>query len=256
MNHLDRRKLILEQLESEGSVSVNELTARFAVGSATIRRDLKFLSENYGVSVSYGGAYLRKRMMSQSVIESSLSNRQQLNLSEKKTIAQKAAALVTDGATISLNSGTTVELVLNYLSQSLSSINLITICLNVAMKASALPFMEVYIPGGKIRGVSKALVGRSVVKELSNFNVDIGFFGVSAVDLRKGVMHPATEEIETNQALMDICNRSYLVCDSSKFGTTSLAKMFDLTDFDGLIVDGSVPDSYREFASQNGIEVV
>lgn len=256
MNHIDRRKAILEQLENEGSVSIHDLTERYEVGSATIRRDLKFLSSNYGVSVSYGGAYLKKRMVSPSIVESSLANRQALNIEAKQQIARKAANLISDGGTIGLNSGSTVELVLDYIDPGLSVVNVITICLNVAVKASSRPFMEVYIPGGKIRGVSKALVGRSVCDDLAAFNVDIGFFGASAVDYRKGVMHPTTEEIETNRALLDISNRSYLICDSSKFDTTSLIKMFDLSDFDGMIVDDNVPTRYLEFAKDCGIEII
>jgi len=60
MLYIDRRKEILSLITQNGSVKVNDLAKKYEVGEATIRRDLKFLSEKYGVELTYGGAFLNE----------------------------------------------------------------------------------------------------------------------------------------------------------------------------------------------------
>jgi len=57
MLHIDRRKEILNTIMSKGSVKVASLSQKYGVGEATIRRDLKYLAEEYGITLSYGGAF-------------------------------------------------------------------------------------------------------------------------------------------------------------------------------------------------------
>ena len=49
MSHIERRKEILNTIMSKGSVKVAELSGKFRVGEATIRRDLKYLAKEYGI---------------------------------------------------------------------------------------------------------------------------------------------------------------------------------------------------------------
>ena len=57
---IERRNLILEQLQREKRVVVSELSAYFAVSEETIRRDLEKLSEDGFVVKTYGGAVLNE----------------------------------------------------------------------------------------------------------------------------------------------------------------------------------------------------
>lgn len=68
------------------------------------------------------------------------------NIEEKRFIAEKGAKLIENGDTIALNAGSTVELILDYL-EDIHDVNLITLSLNVALKASAIPGITVYMPG-------------------------------------------------------------------------------------------------------------
>ncbi|MDO4289338.1 MAG: DeoR/GlpR family DNA-binding transcription regulator [Eubacterium sp.] len=255
MLHVERRKEILNKILKEGSVKADALAKHYKVGVPTIRRDLKYLAAEYGIELTYGGAYAKESMAGQTTVEMNIAQKKLQNLEEKRIIAQKAAGLIEDGDTIALNSGSTVELILDYL-EDINNLNVITLSLNVAFKASTIKGVNVFMPGGRLRSISGAFHGRSAEEFLRQFNIDKAFMGVLAVSIAKGVTHSSLEEIEINQTLAEISQKCYLMADHTKFDKVSLAKMFDLNIFDAFIVDGQEPEIYREYARNNGIAVI
>lgn len=252
---IERRKEIMDILIKQGSVKADELAQRYQVGVPTIRRDLKYLSKEYRVNLMYGGAYVDEPSSYQTAEEFSITQKRQAHLPEKRIIAQKAARLIHAGDTIALNSGSTVELILDYVDDTIP-INVVTLSLNVAAKARTLSHATVYMPGGKMRNISGAFIGSFTNDFLRNFNIDKAFMGVLAVSLKKGVTHSSLEECITNQTLAEVSDACYLVADYSKFDKVSMANMFDLDMFDAFITDDKMPDRYKEYARANDITVI
>ncbi|MEG1433175.1 MULTISPECIES: DeoR/GlpR family DNA-binding transcription regulator [Eubacterium] len=255
MHYLERRKDILNLIMQEGSVKAEELAKRYAVGVPTIRRDLKYLAEEYGIEIAYGGAYRKESLANQHVVELNITQKRMHHLEDKRFIAKKAAAIVEDGDTIALNAGSSVELVLDYL-EGINAVNIVTLSLNVALRASTIPGATIYMPGGKLRNYSGAFYGSETESFLKRFNIDKAFLGVVAVSINKGVTHPSLEEVKTNQILADISRECYLLADHSKFDKTSLIKMYDLSQFHGFILDEATPEIYREYARNNDIIII
>lgn len=255
MLHVERRKEILNKILKEGSVKADALAKKYEVGVPTIRRDLKYLAEEYGIELTYGGAYAKESLASQTTVEMNIAQKKLQNLDEKRIIAQKAARLIKDGDTIALNSGSTVEPVLDYL-EDMKSLNVITLSLNVALKASTVKGVNVFMPGGRLRSISGAFYGKDADDFLRKFNIDKAFMGVLAVSIPKGVTHSSLEEIEVNQTLAEISQKCYLMADYTKFDKISLAKMFDLNICEAFVVDGKEPEIYREYARNNGIDIL
>lgn len=255
VHYLDRRDKIMEMISDKGSVKVAELAKHFDIGEATIRRDLKFLADQYDVQLTYGGAFANKKSSYGTIAEMNINMKKTQNLEKKKSIAKKAAELIEDGDTIALNSGSTVELILDYL-ESMNKLNVITLSLNVAVRASTLTNIDVYMPGGKLRSFSGAFYGKDTEDFLRKFNVNKAFFGAVAVCMENGVTHPVLEEVQCNRALMDISQEKYLTADSTKFDKVSLVKMADLVEFEGIIIDDEVDEKYIEFAEINDIKII
>lgn len=254
MLNVERRKIIRDMIIRQGTVKVAELAVQFDVGEATIRRDLKALAEEYGIQLTYGGAFLPENRDEYLRNELSLSNKQTSHLKEKMIVAKKAAALIQDGDTIALNAGSTVELILDYI-QGIQDLKVVTLGLNIAAKAATIPGVDVYMPGGKLRKTTGAFFGMDTEAFLSQFNVDKCFFGALAVSESRGVTHPAIEEIETNQIIMGVSRHVYLVVDSSKFDKVSLMHMADLNQFDGIVVD-EIPKKYRKIMEKNKVRII
>lgn len=252
---IERRKEIYEVLKDKGSVKADDLARFYGVGVQTIRRDLKYLASEYGVEMMYGGAYLNDIGTYQTAEELNLMQKRKEHIEEKRIIGQKAAKLINDGDTIALNSGSTVEMILDYLDEE-KHINVITLSINVAMKARSMSNVTVFMPGGEMRNISGAFIGAYAVDFLKQFNIDKAFMGVLAVSLKKGITHSSLDEIRVNQMLRDVSDRCYLVADYSKFDKVSLANMFDIDNFEAFITDDKLPEKYKIYCKNNDIKVL
>lgn len=253
---ITRRQKILELLQTEGVVNGAALAERFGVNVATVRRDLKYLAEHHGVRVTYGGASLVSDNAQPVQGEQNLKEKEVTDLEAKRIIAQKAAALIRDGESVALNAGSTARLILDYLPANLSSLTVVTLGLNIATAAAALSYVNLFMPGGYYRPASQALVGPTAERALGEIHVDRAFLGASAVDMNAGWTHPAYSEAATNQLLMKIARKRYLVCDSSKFDRVAFARVCGLAEFDAFIVDQNFPPHYTEWARSNDVEII
>ena len=252
---VERRNAILDLLRSQGTVRTATLAAALGVDVATVRRDLRALSLDHPISVVHGGATLAHGRPGV-LHELDLATKQVTNLAAKQAIARKAAGLIRDGETIALNAGSTVALVLDYLPARLTDLTVVTLGLNIAVRAAAIAYVTLFLPGGYYRRSSQALTGPTAISVLEGIHVDRAFLGAVAVDLEAGWTHPSHVEVGTNQLLVRIATHAYLLADSSKFDKVSFAKVCDLQDFDTLIVDDAVPAHYREWASAHGIDLL
>ena len=225
MLNIDRQRIILDQLYQKGSVKVSELSKELGVHEETIRRDLKALAAKWDIKTVYGGAVL------------------------KNTISSPA------GQTIGLNSGSSVEYILDYI-EGKQPLNIVTLNIHIAAKALLLEGVDVYIPGGKLRTQSGSVMGSEAADFIRSFTLDQCFCGTSAVNLSKGICHPNIEEVEGNRAMIDASRKKYIVSDSSKMNQTAPFKMFDIDCVDGFVVDNNFPPEYREYMELHGIEVI
>lgn len=251
----DRQRIILDQLYEKGSVKVSELSQELGVHEETIRRDLKALAQKWDIDIVYGGAVLETQITTPPVPEINMQLKRNKNYEEKQIVAQKAAALIEPGETIGLNSGSTVEYILDYIGDK-KPLNIITLNVHIASKALLLDGVDVYIPGGKLRSKSGSVIGTEAADFIRSFTIDKCFCGVSAVNLSKGICHPNFEEIAGNKAMVAASRQRYIVSDSSKMNQSAPFKMIDLSNVGGFIVDTHFPDEYREYMELHGIAVI
>ena len=252
--HIDRQKEILELLLKDGSVKVLDLSKKYGVRDETIRRDLKKLAEKWDIQIVYGGACVNGTVTPQGVKELTIAAKRNKNYEAKQMIAKKAAQLVEDGDIISLNSGSTVEYIIDYLGNK--EVKVVTLNVNVAAKALLLPNAEVYLPGGRIRNSSGMVIGPDSIDFIKSFAIDKCFFGISAMCMQRGVMHPVIDEVASNIALLSVSSQNYVVTDSSKINKTAFYNMVGFDSIQNIIVDDEFPQEYREFMAVEGIRVI
>lgn len=108
---LERQQEILSLIKQRKSVSVAELSKRFFIGEASIRRDLDKLEKKGLVKRTYGGAVLVSGLDS----EIPLFIREEEQRGAKQLIGQLAASLVEDDQIIFMDSSSTVLSMAPYL---------------------------------------------------------------------------------------------------------------------------------------------
>jgi len=99
----ERRDKILHEVMTNGEATVSELADLLGVTTETIRKDLATLEEKNVISKGHGFVTL-----STALPETDFSQKETMHLAEKTLVAERAAALVPEGASVFLDTSTTV----------------------------------------------------------------------------------------------------------------------------------------------------
>lgn len=233
---VERRKKILNILNEKGQVFVHELSDQFGVSEVTIRNDLDLFESKKLLLRSRGGAMKYESSVG---IDYQISDKDKIYYAEKIKIGKKAAALVKEGETIIIDSGTTTMEIAKNLDPN-HTINVITNAFNIANQLINSQNINIIVPGGTLRKNSHSLVGPLAEKSLKNFYVDKVFIGVDGFDTTQGVFTPNIDEASLNQVMIDIAKEVILVADSSKFQRRSLAFICPLNKINIVVTDENI----------------
>ena len=141
-----RHRIILQELDRSGLVSVRKLKDLLDVTDMTIRRDLIDLEKQGFLIRVHGGAHKKIR---DGLIEVSHAEKAMLNTEEKQVIAKKCADLISAGDTIFIGSGTTTALIGDYLEDK--KVNIVTNSLPIFDKLKDNPHFDLLLIGGRYR---------------------------------------------------------------------------------------------------------
>lgn len=243
---IQRKKRIMEVIQSQGTVEIAELTEQFNVSAMTIRRDLDQLENEKKLIRTYGGATLAHPLKS----ERSFSDKQLEMLEQKQQIAEQALQLVQPGMTLLLDSGTTTL----EIAKRLPDVDQLTIVTNDIQIAAVLmnTKYEVYLLGGRVQNDVGAVFGNHAEEMLKQLHVDLFFLGAHAIHHSFGITAPTIEKAALKREMIRAAEQVYLVADSTKFNQKAFAKVCDLSSITGILTDDSLPDElftqYKELA--------
>jgi DeoR family transcriptional regulator, aga operon transcriptional repressor len=240
----ERRRLIVEYVESNGRATVEELASRFGTSTVTIRNDLETLARNAVIARSHGGALPVTQTVTSDI---PLNIKETRSHPQKLRIGQAAATLIRDGETIILDSGsTTVEIARQIRQMKFHSLTVVTNALNIALELSGLPNIRVMMLGGLLRQTSYSLVGPDAEQALSRISADRLFLGVDGLDPDVGVTTPDPLEASLNALMIRVSRETVAVFDASKLGQRSLSVITPVHALHGVITDtGAAPDMIR-----------
>jgi DeoR family transcriptional regulator of aga operon len=247
----ERRHRIVELLREHGKVTVEALAVRFATSAVTIRTDLAALEASGALERTHGGALLR-----QDDDDQPIRVKRTKHHAEKVRIAKAAAALIKDGETVILDSGTTTaEIAKQIRKLEVQSINVITNALNIAALLTDVVAVRLIMPGGILRPESNSLSGHMAEAALANLQADRLFLGADGLDPERGVMTPHLPEAQLNAKMIEISRQVIVVADSSKLMRRNISLIARVEQLHMIITDaGADPDVVAELR-RRGVEV-
>jgi DeoR family transcriptional regulator, aga operon transcriptional repressor len=248
---VERRGIILEQLNSIGQVNVSELSEKLGVSEVTIRNDLANLEKKNLLVRARGGALKTVRVG----LDFELSEKGKKYSKEKQLIGKAAASLVEDGDTIVLDSGTTTFEVAKNLT-SYKDLTIMTNALNIARMLADYENVRVMMPGGYLRKKSLSLVGAPAEETFRNYYCDKLFLAVDGFDTAQGLSTPNVEEAHINKVMIEISRQVIVVTDSSKFLRRSFAFICGLENIDVVITDSNIPSEDKRILENANIKVI
>lgn len=249
---IQRRDKILALLKEDGAAKVIDLAQLFKVTEATIRQDLEKLEKEGLISRDHGGAYLRN--IEDQVRNFSLANQHE-HIAEKEQIALRCLALIEDGDTIILDSGSTTTEIARKI-KGLKNLRVITNALNIALLLGAEPGIEVMMTGGEFKPPTLSLTGQKASDFFKGINVQKLFLATAGVSTKAGLTYPSMSDILLKKAMVNAAEKTYLVADSSKIGKTSFASMGPVSLIDVLVTDAALEERHKNIFKEHGIEII
>jgi DeoR family transcriptional regulator, aga operon transcriptional repressor len=208
-----RREQILGLLRTveSGSLSVEEIAERFGVSFATVRRDLSRLHQDRHITRTYGGVALT------GPAELSIHQRHLEFTAEKDAIGRQAAELVSDGAVVILDAGTTTEFVARHLDAA--DVTVFTNGIGAVNVLLGKDDVSVVVLGGRLRAVNQTISGPEAEHMLHSVVADYAFIGADAVHPQYGVASRTLEQSRLKTLMMQRARQIVVVADRRKVST-------------------------------------
>lgn len=247
----ERQKQILEAIRNDRKVTITELSGRFGVSEITARRDLKELEDQGFVERAHGGVVY----LSEKPVEPPIIKRQQEQREAKIKIGKAAAALVEDGESVFISSGSTTMVAARFLKDR-AGLTVVTNALSVVNELAPYQDLNVIVLGGMLRPTELSMIGHITQQALREVRVDKVFFGIRGIDLEAGLTNDYMPEILTDRAVLDMGSQVILVADHSKLGRIASAFVAPVNRISTLVTDEKADQDLVDSIRKIGIEVI
>lgn len=251
----DRIRQIMTILLQEKKVIAKDLAVRFGVSLESIRRDLSQLEQQGTVRKFYGGAALVEELLPDGEAEVF-----QVRLTEhgaqKQAIARAAAALICDGETVYLDSGTTAAALIPYLKER-RDLTVITRSLRSAAQLGMCEGLTVYCLGGAVKVDTLINTGFMAQECLNYFShIDTAILSGDGLVAQQGVVDFGMENLSFKRSLVARSGRVVVVIDSSKFGRAAHCLTCPTASLSTLVTDEGAPADALCALRDRGVEVI
>lgn len=218
-----RKEDILNIIKKKDITYMQELAKEMGISVSTVRRDIAVLEQEGAVVVMRGGAV---RYRSEDFDEP-VTKKKLIHSEEKDRIARKAAALVDDGDSIYVDSGTTTVGMLRYLQGKR-----ITIVASSTELLEHLPIKNAkcILLGGEVREDLRSVFGAQTEKMISGMYFDKAFIGANGYIEDGGIYTYDDREARKKQVVKEHSKSTYVLIDTSKKNKYAFSKVFDLNE--------------------------
>jgi DeoR/GlpR family transcriptional regulator of sugar metabolism len=233
----ERRDTIMEMLLVQDSVTVRALADRFSVSAMTIHRDLDALETMGVLRKVRGGATAQPTAL----YESSLAFRLGQMADAKRRIAEAASQRVKAGASVALDDSTTTLAMLPFLAE-IGHLTIVTYFASVIEEVTRLApdTLELIVVGGTYSHKYHSFGGVLAEQQLMGLSVDHSFISVSSVNAERGAFHQELDQAALKRTLVRIARDSSLLVDATKFESSALHRVVELSEFQAIYVDDTL----------------
>ncbi|MBO9658816.1 MAG: DeoR/GlpR transcriptional regulator [Chitinophagaceae bacterium] len=236
LNKLSRLDHIAKEITLTGKADMRSLSLRYGVSIDTIRRDIKELHEKGILEATRGGA------VSRTPIPRSFRERLQVDMEEKRIIANKAIPLIKPGQLIVLCGGTSIV----SLAMALPTDIPFTVVTNNFPVISALEehaMVEVLFAGGTVSRTHNNTTGTVSSGFFKSIRPDIFFIAPSGIHFTAGITSSDFEHANMEREIVKNARKVVALVTTSKLNTEENFKICDLSEIDMMITELDTNDA-------------
>lgn len=252
-----RHSMIVDLLRSGLPITIGDLAEALGVSVVTVRSDLAVLERQHMLRRVRGGAVAVRPARFERPPDMP-----RLDFSaEKSRIGAAAAALVRDGETIILDSGSTTLAMACALPETLNDVVVLTNSLDIGLTLQSHPGVDVIVTGGRLRKSQGRDIWRTLVPPLATLllqeiNADAAFLCCTGVDVQSGFTNGNWEEAELKKAMIAASRKVVFVADHDKIGHVGSARIAAFSQVAALITDDGVGASEVAALEAAGLSVI
>ena len=251
LSNVERQEQLLHFVQQRRRATVNELSQRFDVSVATVRRDLESLEGQGVIQRFHGGA----KVIKQAPPELPVLQRSEQRADEKERIGRAAAELVENGDTVFLGSGTSVLEVAKHL-HTRKSLTVITNSLLVLNELSRVPEITIVGLGGMLRHSEMSMIGHITEQALAEVRAQKIIMGIRAIDVQHGLTNDYLPETKTDRAILAQSGEIIIVADHSKCTRVSTAFLAPINAINTFVTDHQTQPDFLQALEAQGIRVL
>jgi DeoR/GlpR family transcriptional regulator of sugar metabolism len=243
----DRRRRVLAEVRRHGSASIDQLSAALGVSASTIRRDMTELEQGGLLRRTHGGAVVLSAGAEELVPPVTV---QDTDDTAKARLGRRAAALVEDGATVLVVSGSTTAAMVPALFDR--RLTVVTNGLEIAHALRHAGQVSVVVLGGYLHREQMSLLGPMTLGAMAAVHVDVMIAGAWGVDADTGVTGNKISQAGDHEPMLRQTDRLVVVADASKIGRRGPTRFAGLDQVHTLITeDQADPDTLDRIAAHN-----
>lgn len=244
-----RRARILFELKLRPHVRISELAELFNVSTETVRRDFDALADDGLVARAHGGATAAAPGH-----YPGLDERAHAHTQERARIGRCAAAMVQEGETLMVDSGSTTIQFAKALALRGTACTVITNSIHVAMTLGSGAQRVILCPGD-YKPAEAAVTGTDTLDYLARYNVDRCMIGASGLT-EEGPSETVPGFAAVKRLMLARATRRHLLIDARKFGRKGLNVVGGPGDLDGVVVDQRPDASLESALTVGGVTIV
>ncbi|AEB07589.1 transcriptional regulator, DeoR family [Coriobacterium glomerans PW2] len=247
----ERLETIRALLTNDGQVSVSDLSRSMSVTEETIRRDLEKLEAEGFLMRTYGGAVLNEAHRAEDV---HFYRRTRRNLAEKRAIALNVLPILQGKHAIAADASSTVLETIRLIGNR-EDVSLLTYSAAVFHELND-PAITIVSPGGQFDKSGLALYGRTTIRAISQYHVDILLLSCKSLSIDGGLRDSRESEAETKRVLIERAKEIALLADHSKFDQNAFVPLADLDRIDYLVTDCEPSDDWKQACCARGVKLL
>lgn len=241
-----RHYKIIDFVREHGYASIETLSKQLGVSSQTIRRDIVFLDNQVILKRHHGGVGILPGTKSLSY-----SSREIENVGAKNLIGAAVASQISNGTSLFIDIGTTMEAVAEGLLNH-QGLTIITNHIGVALILSKNPDFTILIPGGQLRSRDKAITGESALEFLNKNRVAYGIFGIGSITDDGHLLDYDYRDAQLSRHAMAVCSTKFVAADHSKFNSQAMMPISHVSEINSFFTDKMPPQCILNTLNTNG----
>ncbi|RIJ46641.1 DeoR/GlpR transcriptional regulator [Maribellus luteus] len=246
-----RKKIILNFLKDNESVTVQEIVNDCNASEITIRRDLAELEEKGLLIRTHGGAIRNTAAENLFTFNSKMNQ----NKENKEYICKIASRFIEDNDIIFIDCGSTLSFLSKFISKK-ESLTVITNSLPIISELINFSNIKLIIIGGEVVNERKAVYGHSAERTIGQYHANKAFIGADGISLAKGLTSYDEKEASITLKMAENADEVFLLCDSTKIEKNSFVTFAPYSILNCVITDNDLDLKYISKYQKNNVSLI